>query len=174
VASAPAVRPAHPRRQPPRPYARGNGCGHSRRDSARHGRSRRRWGLSPAGQSLLLIVAARFVQRLIDLIEGGYRIGSRMRGRIARETPPPPGPRSGDRRWRAEQSADPTHARAAAGTPTLLHQPSRWVTLIVVGAAASAAATAHATVQRRGPPPRAGGLGTRRRLGTAHPCPACG
>jgi hypothetical protein len=30
------------------------------------------WGLAPAGQSLLLIVAARFVQRLVDLIEGGY------------------------------------------------------------------------------------------------------
>jgi hypothetical protein len=30
------------------------------------------WGLAPAGQSLLLIVAARFVQRLVDLIDGGY------------------------------------------------------------------------------------------------------
>ena len=37
------------------------------------------WGLAPAGQSLLLIVAARFVQRLVDLIDGGYGLEGRRR-----------------------------------------------------------------------------------------------
>ena len=72
VASAPAVRPAHPRRQPPRPYARGDGAGTVGVTALGMAGRGGGWGLAPAGQSLLLIVAARFVQRLVDLIDGGY------------------------------------------------------------------------------------------------------
>ena len=44
LAAASAVRPTHSRRQPPRPRPRCDGSGHGRRDSARHGWSRRRLG----------------------------------------------------------------------------------------------------------------------------------
>ena len=108
LAAASAVRPTHSRRQSPRPRPRCDGSGHGRRDSARHGWSRRRrlgpgagraitppdrgWhrsqarryrgALEPRDLLNLTIAfdhdvvdgapAARFVRRLVDLIESGY------------------------------------------------------------------------------------------------------
>ena len=51
------------------------------------------WGLAPAGQSLLLIVAARFVQRLVDLIDGGYGLEGEEEEEDAQDAPgQPPAP----------------------------------------------------------------------------------